>query len=57
MNFKDYWNYQDLDKYRTTEDYCSATWDACKQEVLKILEKYSHSEGVSFAIKEIKDLQ
>lgn len=32
MNFKDYWNSLDLDKYRTTEDYCWATWEACKKE-------------------------
>lgn len=39
VNFKEYWNSTDLDKYRTTEDYCFATWEACKKEVLKLIEE------------------
>ena len=37
MNFKEFWNTQELDKYRTTEDYCLATWNECKSNVLNIL--------------------
>ncbi len=66
MTFKQYWNSQDLDKYRTTEDYCAATWNACKQEVLKILQssdnQFYDNQGFRYAaiktsvIKEIEKL-
>jgi hypothetical protein len=47
MNFQQYWNSQDLDKYRSTEDYCRASWNTCKLEILKTLEQNTELEAIS----------
>ena len=51
MTFTEYWNSTDLDKYRTTEDYCFGAWNGgmteMKTRVLKLLEENKETEGVS----------
>lgn len=49
MNFKQFWNTQELDKYRSTEDYCFGTWEACKREILEILEQNKELEAISYS--------
>lgn len=43
MNFKEFWNKNYLDRYRTTEDYCFASWNGgmteMKSKVIDILKK------------------
>lgn len=48
MNFKEFW-YQDeqFEVFRTTEDYCCGAWDACKNEIIKLLEENKELEAVS----------
>jgi hypothetical protein len=59
MNFEDFFkvNFSQESEYILIEkDAAKTAWDGCKREILKIVDKYSHTSAYPYIKERIKNL-